>query len=62
MTISNDNQIIQCIVTNATGMYLQLSNVGSEIEVCNFGYLSSGNHCYVNRDVKVQLGWPHVTL
>ena len=45
---------MECIVTYATGMYLQLSKISSEIQILNSGYLSSEHymskdkrtHCY----------------
>jgi hypothetical protein len=41
-----------CIVAYATGMYLQLSKIISEIQILNFGYLLSRHYIYMSKDVR----------
>jgi len=50
----NQGQIMQCIITYATGMYLYLSNISSEIHIFNSEHLASGHHIYVSKDVRIR--------
>jgi len=39
---------MQSIITYDTGMYSQLSNISSEIQIFKFGYLSSGHTVFTS--------------
>jgi len=45
--------IMYCIVACVTGMYVLLSEIGSEIYIFNFRYLSSRHCIYMSKDVRV---------
>jgi len=51
--ISNEGQIMQCIIMYATGMYSKLSKLSSDIYIFNFGYLSTGNCIYGSKDERI---------
>ena len=42
-----------CIVAYDTGVYVLLSEISSEIQIFNFGYLSSGHCIYMSKDVRI---------
>jgi hypothetical protein len=35
-------------------MYLLLSEISSETQIYNFGYLSSGHYIYVSKDLRIR--------
>jgi hypothetical protein len=45
---------MHCIVMYATGMYWYVSKIRSEIEIFNFGYISSGHYIHVSKDVRIR--------
>jgi hypothetical protein len=44
---------MQCMVMYATGMYLYLSKISSDIYIFNFVHLLSGHFTYMIKDVRI---------
>jgi len=44
---------MQCITMYATRLYSKLSKLSSDIQIFNFGYLSTGNCIYGSNDERI---------
>lgn len=47
-------QIMECIVTDTTGMYVHVSKISSETQSFNFVYIRLSHCIYVIKDVRVR--------